>query len=171
MPWLDTVLIGIILISALISLVRGFIREAFSLAIWILAFWISWSFFRDLQIHMQPWVGSPTVALGLAFGTLMLLTLVIGGLVNFLLIHLIEKTGMSGTDRFIGMIFGMARGVLLISVLVFLSGLTTLPQEVWWHESRLVPYFQELAMWLHDLLPQDLASYFQYASLSDIQRG
>lgn len=171
MPWLDTVLIGIILISALISLARGFIREAFSLAIWILAFWISWSFFRDLQVHLQPWVGSPTVRLGLAFGALMMVTLVIGGLVNFLLIQLIEKTGMSGTDRFIGMIFGAARGVLLVSVLVLLAGLTTLPQEAWWHESRLVPYFQELALWLRDLLPQDLANYFQYASLSDIQRG
>jgi len=171
MPWLDTVLIGIILISALISLARGFVREAFSLAIWILAFWVSWNFFRELQGHLQPWVDSPTVRLGLAFGTLMLVTLMIGGLVNFLLIQLIEKTGMSGTDRFIGMIFGAARGVLLVSVLVLLAGLTTLPQETWWHESRLIPYFQELALWLRDLLPRDLASYFQYASLSDIERG
>ena len=162
MPWLDTALIGIILVSALISLFRGFVREAFSLAIWILAFWISWSFFRDLEPRFQPWIGSPTVRLGLAFGGLMLVSLLIGGMVNYLLIQLIERTGMSGTDRFIGMIFGAARGVLVVAVLVLLAGLTTLPQESWWQQSRLMPYFQELAFWLRDLLPKDMAEYFRY---------
>jgi membrane protein required for colicin V production len=72
---------------------------------------------------------------------------------------------MSGTDRFIGMIFGAARGVLLVAVLVLLAGLTALPQESWWEESRMLPYFEELALWLRDLLPEDLAGYFRYASL------
>jgi len=167
MPWLDYVLIGIILISALISLARGFVREAFSLAIWILAFWISWSFFRDLEVHFQSLLSSPTIRLGVAFGLLMLASLIVGGLVNYLLIQLVERTGMTGTDRFIGMIFGAARGVLLIAVLVLLAGLTTFPQEAWWNESKMVPYFEELAFWLRDLLPQDMAEYFHYAALDD----
>ncbi len=162
MPWLDYVLIGIIVVSALISLFRGFVREAFSLAIWILAFWISWSFFRDLEIHFHSFIGSPTVRLGVAFGGLMLVSLLVGGMVNYLLIQLIERTGMTGTDRFIGMIFGAARGVLVIAALVLLAGLTTLPQESWWQESRLMPYFQELAFWLRDLLPKDVAEHFRY---------
>jgi len=165
MPWLDYVLIIIIAVSALISLMRGFVREAFSLAIWILAFWISWSFFRELALQFEPLVESPTVRIGVAFGLLMLATLVVGGLVNYLLIQLVERTGMSGTDRFIGMIFGMARGVLLVAVLVLLAGLTTFPQETWWNDSQMVPYFEELAYWLRDLLPEDLAEYFRYASL------
>jgi len=164
MPWLDYVLIAIIAVSALISLARGFVREAFSLAIWILAFWVSWSFFRELEVHFQSFVSSPTVRLGLAFGLLMLATLVVGGLLNYLLIQLVERTGMSGTDRFIGMIFGAARGILLVAVLILLAGLTTFPQEAWWQESRMVPYFEELALWLRDLLPEDLAGYFRYAS-------
>lgn len=166
MPWLDYVLLGIILISALISLARGFVREAFSLAIWILAFWISWSFFRELQVHFQPWIDSPTIRLGIAFILLMAATLIIGGMVNYLIIQLIERTGMSGTDRFIGMVFGVARGVLLNAILVLLAGLTTLPQEAWWKVSQLIPYFQELALWLRNLLPNDLAQYFQYAGSS-----
>jgi len=162
MAWLDYVLIGIVAVSALISLFRGFVREAFSLAIWIMAFWISWSFFRDLAIHFQTLLSSPTVRLGVAFVALMLVSLLVGGMLNYLLIQLIERTGMTGTDRFVGMIFGAARGVLVVAVLVLLSGLTTLPQEAWWVESRLVPYFQELALWLRDLLPRDLAEYFRY---------
>ena len=165
MPWLDYVLIAIIAVSALISLARGFVREAFSLAIWVLAFWVSWSFFRELAFQFESAINSPTVRLGLAFALLMLATLVVGGLVNYLLIQLVERTGMSGTDRFIGMIFGAARGVLLVAVLVLLSGLTPFPQESWWNGSKMVPYFEELAFWLRDLLPEDLAEYFRYASL------
>ncbi len=164
MPWLDYVLIGIVLVSALISLARGFVREAFSLAVWILAFWVSWSFFREVAFHLRPWIESPTVRLGLSFAGLMLLILLVGGMVNYLLIQLVERTGMSGTDRFIGMIFGAARGLLVVAVLVLLAGLTSFPQERWWQESRLVPYLQELAFWLRDLLPPDLSKYFQYAS-------
>ena len=162
MSWLDYVLIGLIVVSALISLVRGFVREAFSLAIWILAFWISWSFFRDLEAHFPAGLNSPSVRLGLAFGGLMLVSLLMGGMVNYLLIQLIERTGMSGSDRFIGMIFGAARGVLVVAVLVLLAGLTTLPQEAWWQQSRLLPYFQELAFWLRDLLPGNVAEHFRY---------
>jgi len=165
MPWLDYVLITIIGVSALISLLRGFVREAFSLAIWILAFWVSWSFFRELSLQFESMIDSPTVRLGGAFALLMLATLIVGGMVNYLVIQLVERTGMSGTDRFIGMIFGIGRGVLLVGVLVLLAGLTSFPQESWWNDSKMVPYFEELAYWLRDLLPEDLAEYFRYASL------
>jgi membrane protein required for colicin V production len=170
MPWLDYALIAILVVSTLISLARGFVREAFSLAIWIVAFWIAWTFFRELAFQFESYVDSPTVRLGVSFALLMIAALLIGGMVNYLLIQLIEKTGMSGTDRFIGMIFGVARGVLVISVLVLLSGLTSLPKEVFWTESQLIPYFQEIAFWLRDLLPQDYAGYFQYTAVDSSLR-
>lgn len=164
MAGLDIAILTIVLISALISLVRGFVREAFSLAVWVLAFWVSWSFFRDLEVPLQAWIESPTVRLGLAFAGLMIATLVVGGLVNFLIIQLVERTGMSGTDRLIGMVFGAARGVLLVAVLVLLAGLTPIPREDWWLSSELVGYFQELAYWLRDLLPPELADHFHYTA-------
>jgi membrane protein required for colicin V production len=165
MAWVDYVIIGIVVLSALISLLRGFIREAFSLAIWMLAFWISWSFFRELAVQLQPWIETPSVRLGVAFAALMLGSLAVGGLVNYLVIQLVERTGLSGTDRLVGMVFGMARGVLLVTVLVWLAGLTPIPQDPWWRESHLVPYFEELALWLRQLLPEDIAERFQYAAL------
>ena len=164
MAWLDIVILGIILLSALISLVRGFVREAFSLAVWVLAFWVSWSFFRDLEVPLQAWIESPTVRVGVAFAALMIATLVVGGLVNFLIIQLVQRTGMSGTDRLIGMVFGAARGVLLVAVLVLLAGLTPMPEEDWWRESGLVGYFQELSYWLRDLLPPEFADHFRYTA-------
>lgn len=164
MAWLDVVILAIILLSAVISLIRGFVREAFSLAVWVLAFWVSWSFFRELEVPLRAWIGSPTARLGIAFALLMVATLVVGGLVNYLIVRLVERTGLSGTDRLVGMVFGAARGVLLVAVLVLLAGLTPLPRETWWLESTMVGYFEELAFWLRDLLPPEIADRFRYTA-------
>lgn len=166
MTWFDYLIIAVIAISALISLWRGFLREAFSLAVWVLAFWVAWSFFRDLAPHLAEWIDTPSIRLGLAFAGLMVITLVVGGLVTFLLAQLVEHTGLSGTDRLVGMVFGGARGVLLVAALVLLAGLTPLPDDPWWRSSVLVPYFEELALWLRDLLPSDIAERFRYAATS-----
>ena len=160
--WLDIVILTTIAISALISLFRGFIREAFSLAVWVMAFWLSWSFFRALAVNMENMITTPSVRLGVAFAALMVLSLLVGGLLNYLIIQLVSKTGLSGSDRFIGMIFGAARGVLVIAVLVLVAGLTSFPADPWWRESTLIPYFQELAIWLQSLLPPDIAEKFQF---------
>lgn len=163
MNWVDFVLLGIICVSLLISLARGFVREAFSLAAWILAFWVSWTFFRELAVHFEPWVSVPSLQLGLAFATLLLVTLILGAMVNFLVSQLVEKTGLTGTDRLFGLFFGVARGVLLVAILVLLAGLTPLPNDPWWQESQLIPYFQELAVWLRGFLPVDVAEMFNYS--------
>ncbi|WP_456375701.1 CvpA family protein [Thiolapillus sp.] len=162
--WVDFVILGLIAISALLSLVRGFIREAFSLMVWILAFWVSWTFFRDLSLRMEGFIQTPSVRLGVAFAILMILSLTVGGLINYLIIRLINSTGLSGSDRFIGMFFGIARGVVLIAALVLLAGLTPLPQDPWWNDSVLLPYFQELSLWLRDLLPPEVADHFRFPS-------
>lgn len=164
MTWFDYLIIGVVAVSTLISLWRGFLREAFSLAVWVLAFWVGWTFFRELAPQLSPWIDTPSVRLGLAFVALMIVALVVGGLVNVLLIQLVERTGLSGTDRTIGMVFGAARGVLLIAVLVLLAGLTPITEDPWWRSSVLVPYFEELALWLRDLLPGDIADRFNYAA-------
>ena len=161
MIWIDYVIIGIIGLSAVISLMRGFMREAFSLAAWVLAFWVAWTFFRDLALHMD-WISVPSVRLGLSFAILFVITLIVGGLVNYLVGQLVDKTGLTGTDRLIGMLFGAARGILLVSVLILLAGLTPLPEDPWWKESQLINYFQELAVWLKTLLPENIGEKFRF---------
>lgn len=161
MIWVDYIILGVIGVSALISLVRGFVREAFSLAAWILAFWVAWTFFRDLSLHLG-WFTTPSVRLGLSFGILFIITLMLGGLVNYLIGQLVDKTGMGGTDRLLGMLFGAARGGVLVAILVILAGLTPLPNDAWWHESQLIGYFQELAIWLRSLLPPEISEKFNF---------
>lgn len=161
MIWVDYVILGIIGLSALISLVRGFVREALSLVIWIAAFWIAWTFFRELAALLD-WFSVPSVRLGISFAILFIVSLVVGALVSFLVGQLVEKTGLSGTDRLIGVLFGATRGALLVAVLVLLAGLTPFPNDPWWQESHLIGYFQELAVWLKTLLPADIGDKFRF---------
>tara|TARA_B100000902_G_scaffold62687_1_gene69631 strand:- start:222 stop:734 length:513 start_codon:yes stop_codon:yes gene_type:complete len=162
LSWFDYVLIAIIGISAIIGLVRGFIKEAFSLSIWILAFWISWTFFQKIALHLEPYIDSPTVRLGLAFILILLLCLLVGRVISFILIKIIDRSGMSSTDRIFGVIFGMARGTLIVSIAVIIAGLTTIPQEEWWKNSSLITYFEEAAMWLRGFLPDDFVDILRY---------
>ena len=162
MIWVDYIIIGIIALSALVSLIRGFVREALSLATWFVAAWVAWVFFRDLAPHLQDWISTPSLQLGLAFIILLVLMLILGSLVNFVIVKLIHATGLTGTDRMIGVLFGAARGVVLVAVIVVLAGLTPLTHDPWWDDSALIPYFQELAVALKRELPAEIAGYFKY---------
>ncbi len=160
MSWLDLVIIGIILVSTLISLVRGFIKESISLASWILAGFIAFRYFAPLGEILSPYIESPTLRTGSAFSILFVSTLIIGAIINFMASQMVSKTGLSGTDKTLGMVFGAARGVLIVTMVVLLAGLTPMPSEPWWQESTMVEYFTKLAGWLKDILPQDIASRF-----------
>jgi len=162
MIWVDYVILGIVGLSALISLVRGFVREAVSLIIWFVAFALAWSYFREFAQHLSPWVETPSVRLGLAFIILLVAVLIIGAIVGFLIGQLVDKTGLSGTDRLLGMVFGAARGAVLVAILVLLAGLTPFPQDPWWQQSQLIVHFQQLALWLLSLLPPEIAEYFRF---------
>jgi len=157
MNWIDIIILGILLVSALISLVRGFVREALSLVVWVGAFWVAITYSPMLEAQFAEHINTPSLRLALSFFLLFLATLVAGGVVNFLIGQLVDRTGLSGTDRVLGMVFGAARGVAVVAALVLLAGLTPLPKDPWWQASTLLPHFQMLALWLRDFLPPDIA--------------
>jgi membrane protein required for colicin V production len=160
--WIDYGIVGLLALSAVVGLMRGFIREAFSLLVWILAIWIGLTFSHDFAPLLEKHIQVPSVRIAAAFAVLFILTLLVGGLVGYLLTQLVQLTGFSGTDRLLGLLFGLARGALIVSVLVLLAGVTPLPNDPWWKESVLIPPFQKLAVWLREQLPTGLAGYVTY---------
>lgn len=159
---IDFAIIGILFLSSLISLIRGFVKEAFSLGGWILAFWVSMSFAVSLSHLFEKTIDDPTGRLLVAFGALFLLTLMVSSVINFFVTRLIQRTGLSGTDRFLGVIFGLIRGMLVVTVLVLLAGMTNLPKEPWWDDSLLLFRFQAIAEWMSVYLPDNLTSKFHF---------
>lgn len=166
MIWVDFFILGIITISALLSLLRGFVREAISLASWVIALWVAVLFFQDLSSLMKGWIDTPSIRDVAAFAILFVAVVLLGGLVNYLAGQLVSKTGLTATDRVLGMIFGVLRGVVIVAVLVLLAGVTALPEDPWWNESLLLGHFEDMAIWLRSFLPADIAANIQYDSLS-----
>lgn len=156
MVWVDIVIPGIIVVSALFSLMRGFVREALSLVGWLAAFWIALTFADDLANLFLAGISVPSLRVIVAFTILFVVTLVIMAIINNLAGQLIKKSGLKGTDRMIGMIFGVARGVVVVSVLVLLAGFTTMTQDQWWKESMMIDVFHEFAVWLQQLVAPEI---------------
>jgi len=162
MNWADYTILAIIGVSVLISLWRGFTKEALSLAGWILAAWVGLTFADQLQVLLEPHITVPSLRLMVAFGILFITTLFLAGIVNYLAVHIIKKTGLSGTDRMVGIFFGIARGCLVVAVLVLVGGMTPMPHDPWWREAQLLHYFQDIAIWLRQFLPVDIAKSIHY---------
>ncbi|TNF87558.1 MAG: CvpA family protein [Gammaproteobacteria bacterium] len=162
MSWLDLVIIGIIVLSALISLIRGFVKESISLITWIVAAVLAFRYFSPMAELLEPFVDSPTIRNVAAFAILFIFTLVVGAIVNFIMSQLVSKTGLSGTDKALGVVFGAARGVLIVSMVVLLASLTPMPEASWWQDSATVGFFQQLAEWIKGIIPADAVDKFSF---------
>ncbi|GAK87086.1 colicin V production protein [Vibrio ponticus] len=142
MNWLDIVILSVIALSALISLIRGFAKEALSLVIWFGAFFVASQYYTRLAVYFTK-IEDEMFRNGAAIAALFVATLIVGALVNYVIGQLIQKTGLSGTDRVLGIVFGGLRGVLIVAaVLFFIDTFTTLDQSEWWTSSQLVPHFK-----------------------------
>ncbi|MCK4707588.1 MAG: CvpA family protein [Gammaproteobacteria bacterium] len=162
MAWFDIAILAVILVSTLISLIRGFVKESISLATWLIAGFIAMTYYLALTDFLLPYIESPTISQAVAFAVLFISSLIVGAIINYMVSQLVTKTGLSGTDKLLGMIFGAARGVLIIAMIVLFAGLTPMPSEVWWKESILIPEFMDIAVWIQQWMPQDLADRFKF---------
>jgi len=159
---IDYLFIAILVLSVLVGLWRGFLSEFIALASWVAAFAVGYWFAQDVGVHLEPYIGVASARQVIAFGGLFLVTLLLGGMVNIVVNQLVRKTGLSGTDRLIGVVFGGVRGGALVAVLILLATLTPLPQDDWWADSTLIAYFEPIALWLRSWLPDEFAELFVF---------
>lgn len=162
MIWVDFVILLIIILSAVISSVRGFVREALSLLSWGLAFWISMTFSGGLALMFEGTIADPILRLIVAFLLLFVASLIVTTIVNYFITQLVHRTGMTRADRSIGIVFGILRGILVVTALVMFSGLTPFPQSQTWDNSFFLYYFEGFAIWLRDVMPTDVADSFVF---------
>jgi membrane protein required for colicin V production len=147
MNWLDWAIIGVIVISALISLKRGFAKELMSLVTWIAAMLIARIYAYDFSHYLSDFANDGKSALVLSFFVLFLGVLIVGSLVNFIVGQFVHAVGLTLLDRFLGVAFGVIRGALVIVVAIGLLSLSAFSSSPAWEGSTIVPHFAQVEEW------------------------
>lgn len=147
--WAIVVILGL---SILLSLWRGFVREAASLAGWVAAFIVANMFVTEMATLLSQWIVNVTGRYVAAFALLFAGTLVIVGVLGKLGAQVVRATGLSLLDRVLGTVFGFARGVIIVLVLAYLLRQLAPPQNlVWLDQAQLMPHMDVLGQWAQQL--------------------
>lgn len=162
MAWPDYSIIAILGLSVIIGLYRGFLREAMGLVIWAAAFWVAFTFTSNITPLLENGIELPSARSAIAFAMLFLATLVLGGLISWLIGQLVEKTGLSGTDRMLGSVFGVLRGLALVIVLLLVAGFTPLPKDPWFQQSSVIQKLLPLVEWSSGFIPESVREHIDF---------
>ena len=148
----DVLILLVLLGSTLIGLLRGFVREAVSLAFWVVAIWAAWKFGPAVEPHLGGLLADPKIAPWVGRFVILMLVLLFGWLIGMLLSYLTRSMGLGPLDRAIGLLFGILRGTVLVGLMVIGAELLHLNQEDWWARSKLVPYGEIVGDWLRAMV-------------------
>ena len=152
--WFDYTIICIVLLSLIVSLFRGFLREAVSLLIWIFAVLLGLKFAPAFSGVFSAFIHSPMLRYFIAFLCILLVVLLVGAFINLFVKTLVEKTGLGFFDHLLGVIFGAARGILLAAVVILFLQASAWAKSNWLLQSELRPQFQPLVTWLNTFIPE-----------------
>ena len=155
MNWLDWAFIAIVGISVLMSLWRGFVHEAVSLAGWVAAFIVASLFSDVLAQFLAPYIYNESARYVAAYVIVFVVVLILANLCSFLLKQLVRVTGLTTLDRILGTAFGFTRGVIVILVLVLLARELVAPENLnWMYDSQLMPHIELLIQWVESVFGQ-----------------
>ncbi len=140
MATVDWIIVGVLAVSTLISLRRGFVKEALSLVTWIAAVLVARLFANQFTVVLTPYIETESIRLLSAYLILFIATLMVGGMVNYMLSEIVKVTGLTGLDRMLGMAFGFVRGGIVVLVFVAIVHYALPVQEDdWYQQSKLIP--------------------------------
>ena len=145
--WVDAVVIAVLVLSFGLGIFRGIVREILSLSSWIVSIWLAYLFGDNLAIVIVPWLESERLSSLIGYLVVFVAVLVLLSLVVALLFKIFRVTGLSGTDRVLGGLFGCLRGIVIVAVLLFIAEWTPATGQAWFRDSQIVPYFEAPLTW------------------------
>ena len=157
MTLFDFVAVTVVAISVGFSIWRGLVREVLALLSWILAFWLAKLFAAVVAGWLPSSWSHQGLRISIAFVAIMLASVFVLSLVSLLVMHLVKVAGLTASDRMLGAVFGLVRGLLIVVVLVLLGGMTSEPREPYWRNALFSRPLQKMASWAKPWLPEDIA--------------
>jgi membrane protein required for colicin V production len=154
MPIADIFIAVVVVVSVLIGFVRGFVKEAISIASLLIAIWAAVFFGPSVGTFSEQWISS--VELQTWFGRILIFVVVltVGGLIGWGLSKLVRLSILSGTDRVLGMVFGFCRSALIVGLLIIGGQFAGFDNDNWWEDSILIPYGEFMADWIGVMAPK-----------------
>jgi len=148
----------VLLVSALVGISRGLFKEVLALASWFIAAWVAYHYTNYLSTEwLSTFHMDELLSLGVSFLILFVLTLIVCGLLGGVVQKILLSAGLSLTDRFLGLVFGILRGCLIVVVLATLAALTPIPQSIAWQKAITRPAVDIATSLIKSWLPSDWA--------------
>lgn len=158
----DVAVIALVGVSVLFALWRGAVREVLSLASWVAAFFAAKILSPGLAGWFAPLSNYENVRLAAAWIAVFFVALIAVSVVAILVSGTLKSIGLGFADRLFGALFGLARGFLIVTLLVLLGGLTSVPQTEAWQKAALRPTVESLGVFARSFLPEALAKYVKF---------
>lgn len=162
MSGLDLFALAVLAGSTALGLLRGLVKEASSLATWVLAF-VGARIFGPLVAPLLPGVESQALRHALALVLVFIVVLIGGAVMGSLLSGAIRLMGLGSYDRLLGILFGLLRGSIALLTFTVIAGLTALPQTQTWKTAWCRPPLERAAHWVIPWLPRDVAALIKYS--------
>ena len=172
--WIDIGIVVILLISTVIAVFRGFVKEVISLASLVLAFWLAITFFNQAALILPSSIDETTFSFGenefrmsklrasIAFATIAIGVLIAGAFLSHVLGKVARMPVLRGVDRILGAVFGFVRGAAVVVLVILVMALTNFPHSDTWDSSRLLPVFEPGAQTVIDFIPAEYSKYFSF---------
>lgn len=164
MSGFDLLIAAVLVFSIALGVMRGFVREAFSLAKWVLSVFLAWALSGEISGLFEKDIAQPAAQQVAAFITLFIVFFIIGSVITAIAHKLMTKKPFFKISNYVlGAVVGAIRGVLVLVIGFQLAGLfPSIPKSDWWRSSEFAPYFEGAAMLTKDVLPRDIARYIRY---------
>jgi len=145
----DYLIIGILVASVLLGLLRGFLRESIALLTWVGALWLAWRFAHLIEPHLGGLLARQPARVWAARAIIFLAVYILGSGIGALAAYLVRGSALSMViDRLLGLGFGLIKGAVIVSILVIVGELVHLDDVRWWERSKFMPYAVEVAGWM-----------------------
>jgi membrane protein required for colicin V production len=147
---LDYVILAVLAISMVVGIVRGLVRELLALLSWVVSVWLALHYAEIVSEWLAPYLQSPQIQYLVALTGIFIVSLLMLSMIAIIIVKLLTLVGIAGTDRSLGGLFGVVRGIAIALVLVFVIRLTPATGEAWFQSSMIVPYLEPIYEYLDD---------------------
>lgn len=154
MGLLDIAIIGLILISVLVGLIRGFTKELMSITAWVVSIYLAFNFYEPPAEYFSQFINNELAANIAGGAAIFIVALFVLSMVGYLISKAVSASGVKGTDRVLGAVLGAVRGVLIIGFLVVIASIFNVENRQVWKDSQLISHFEPVASTINSVLPE-----------------